>query len=295
LAAQLLSVLLMTTAAALMWVCFAPELPAAAAFAAVATCACNPLTVSVSGTVLSDVPYLVMTLLVFLAARAAWREDGAAAPLGLGLLSGAAFLIRPTGAALVLALLAALAWERRWRQAAFCATGAAVVGLSWLARNLVVSGLPLPYFAQLAAPWGSGSPGGGLAQRLIRNASYYAPELFWRTLFRWPAGPAWALLRWATILGGLAAVAAGLREWGTKGWRKLLTLYLLAYAVLHLQLHLQSGRYILTALPTGVTAGARAGAARVASRARAAVRRGRVGMGRAPGGTGRVPDGAPQV
>ncbi|MBI5240478.1 MAG: glycosyltransferase family 39 protein [Elusimicrobia bacterium] len=245
LSAQLLSVSLTVAGAALMWACFVPELPAAAAFAAVAVCACNPLTVSVSGTVLSDVPYLVMTLLVFLAARAAWRDGPGLAWLGLGLLGGAAFLVRPTGAALVLALLAALAWERRWRQAACCAAGAALVAAPWLARNLMVSGVTLPYASQLAA---AGS-GGGLLERLTRNASFYGPELFWRTLFRWPAWPGLPLLKGATVLLGLAAVALGLREWGAKGWRKVLTLYLLVYAVLHLQLHLQSHRYILTALP----------------------------------------------
>jgi 4-amino-4-deoxy-L-arabinose transferase-like glycosyltransferase len=246
LAAQLLSVVLTLAGVGLMWACFAPELPVAAAFAAAAVVAFNPLTVSLSGTVLSDVPYLAMTLLGFLAARAAWKERAAPAWLGLGLLGGAAFLIRPTGAALVLALLAALAWERRWSQAACCAAGAALVSLPWLARNFVVSGMTFPYFAQLAAPWDSGSAVSDLLGRLARNLSFYGPELFWRTLFRWPG---WSLLKWATVFLSLAAVAVGLREWGSRGWRKLLPLYLLVYAALHLQLHLQSHRYIFTALP----------------------------------------------
>ena len=249
LAAQLLSVALTTAGMGLMWACFAPELPAAAAFAAVAVAACNPLTACISGTVLSDIPFLVMTLLVFLAARAVWEEGSALAWAGLGALTGAAFLIRPTGAALALALLLSLLWEKRWLRAVWCAAGAAVVAAPWLLRNLLVGGAPLAYASQLAAPWHGASAGSGLLARLARNAAFYGPELFWRTWFRWPAWPGASALKWATVLLGSAALAAGLREWGARGWRKLLTVYLLVYAALHLQLHLQSGRYIFTALP----------------------------------------------
>jgi len=249
LAAQLLSVALTTAGMGLMWACFAPELPAQTAVAVWTVAALNPLTVCISGTVLSDIPFLVVTLLVFLAARAVWEEGSDPAWAGLGVMTGAAFLIRPTGAALILALLLCLLWEKRWGRAVWCAAGAALVTLPWLARNIIVGGTPLPYASQLAAAWGSGPAVGGLPARLARNAAFYGPELFWRTLFRWPAWPGAALLKWTTVLLGLAATAVGLREWGVKGWRKLLTVYLLVYAALHLQLHLQSGRYIFTALP----------------------------------------------
>ena len=249
LAAQLLSVALTTAAVGLMWVCFVSELPAAAAFAAVAVTAFNPLTVSISAAVLSEIPFMVMTLLVFLAARSIWEKGSDRAWVGLGAVTGAAFLIRPTGAALALALVLSLSWERRWRRAAWVAAGAALVAVPWLARNVLVGGLALPYASQLVAPWSSGSAFSGLLARLARNAAFYGPELFWRTLFRWPAWPGAALLKWATVLLGLAALAAGLREWGVRGWRKLLSVYLLLYAALHLELHLQSGRFIFTALP----------------------------------------------
>ncbi|MDD5656345.1 MAG: hypothetical protein PHF00_03720 [Elusimicrobia bacterium] len=51
---------------------------------------------------------------------------------------------------------------------------------------------------------------------------------------------------------GLAASAAGLLAWGGRGWRKLLIVYFGLYAALHLQLHLQCGRYIFTLLPVVV-------------------------------------------
>jgi len=249
LAAQLLSVVMTTAAAGLMWACFAPELPAAAAFASVAVTACNPLTVGISAAVLSEIPFLVMTLLVFLAARAVWEEGSELAWAGLGAMTGAAFLIRPTGAALALALVLSLLGERRWRRAAWAAPVAALVAAPWLVRNALVGGSALPYASQLAAPWSASAAFRDVLLRLSRNAEFYGPELFWRTWFRWPAWPGVSALKWATVLLGLAALAAGLREWGARGWRKLLSVYLLAYAAIHLQLHLQSSRYLFTALP----------------------------------------------
>ena len=247
LAAQLLSAALTLAGVSLLWTCFAAELPPAAALAAAAVVGCNTLTVSLSGTVLSDLPYFAMTPLFFLAARAAWSRSGAAAWAGLGALAGAAFLIRPTGAALGLALVLCLAREKRWRAAAWAAAGAALVAGPWLLRNLLAGGAALSHAAELAAPWQGPAALGAFGARLARNAAYYGPELFWRTLFRWPAEGAAA--RWLITALGLTALAAGLRAWGLQGWRKVLSVYLLAYAALHLGLHLQSGRYVFTALP----------------------------------------------
>ncbi len=249
LAAQLLSVALTTAAVSLMWVCFAAEMSVAAAFAAVAVTAFNPLTVSISGAVLSDIPFMVMTLLVFLAARSIWEKGPDWSWGSLGAMAGAAFLIRSTGAAIVLALVISLLWERRWRRAAWAAAGAALVAVPWLARNVLVGGSILPYASQLVAPWSAASAFSGFLIRLSRNVGFYGPELFWRTWFRWPAWPGVSALKWATVSLGLAATTAGLREWGVRGWHKLLSVYFLLYAALHLQLHLQSGRYIFTALP----------------------------------------------
>jgi hypothetical protein len=233
----------------LMWACFASELPAAAASAAVAVTACNPLTASISGAVLSDIPFLVMTLSVFLAARSTWEKGAGWAWIGLGAMTGAAFLIRPTGAALALALLLSLLGERRWRRAACAAAGAGLVAAPWLARNLLVGGRALSHATELVAPWRASSAYNDFLIRLARNARFYGPELFWRTWFRWPAWPGMAVLKWATVLLGWSALAVGLRQWGLRGWRKLLSVYLLVYAALHLELHLQSGRYLFTALP----------------------------------------------
>lgn len=247
-AAQLLSVLLTLSGLALMWVLLSSELPAAVALSAVCVAGFNPLTASVSGAVLADLPYFALTPLVFLAAAAAWPRRQPWVWAGLGALCGVCFLVRPTGAAFVLALLLCLLAERRWSAVFWAAAGAAAAAGPWLLRNWLLSGLPLSHGAELAAPWRDNLRA-GLTARLARNAVYYGPELFWRTLFRWPA---WSRLETATVFLGLAALAAGLRAWGLRGWRKLLTVYAVLYAALHLQLHLQSGRYVFTFLPVAV-------------------------------------------
>ncbi|MDD5656346.1 MAG: glycosyltransferase family 39 protein [Elusimicrobia bacterium] len=151
-AAQLLSVLLSVGGLALTWLCFSAELPAGVAWAAVAAAGFNPLTASVSGAVLSDLPYFALTPLVFLAARAAWDGRRPAVWAGLGALCGAAFLVRPTGAAFALALVLCLLWERRWRDAFWAAAGAAAVAAPWLLRNWLAGGPPLSHGSELAAP-----------------------------------------------------------------------------------------------------------------------------------------------
>jgi hypothetical protein len=118
-----------------------------------------------------------------------------------------------------------------------------------LVRNVLVGGAASSHASELVAPWRASSAFGDFLIRLARNFRFYGPELFWRTWFRWPSGPGLPVLKWAMVLLGLTALVAGLREWGVRGWRKLLSIYLLVYAALHLELHLQSGRYLFTALP----------------------------------------------
>ncbi|HAM36253.1 MAG TPA: hypothetical protein DEB40_09580 [Elusimicrobia bacterium] len=249
LAAQLLSVALTILGLVLFWLCFSVELPAAAAAACVLAAGFNPLSASVSGTVLSDIPFFTATIGAFLAARAAWPSQRPRTWAGVGAFMGAAFLIRPTGAALALALFLSLAAERRWKEAAWSAAGCALVAAPWLARNALISGVALSHGAELAAPFKAGTALSDLAGRIWRNAGYYGSELFWRTLYRWPQFPGLGLLKGFTSVLCVVALAAGLRAWGWRGWRKFFFVYFVIYAGLHLELHLCSGRYIFTALP----------------------------------------------
>jgi hypothetical protein len=249
LSAQLLSVGLSVASVGLMWRLLAAELEPAVAFAAVAVTGFNTLTVSMSGTVLSDIPFFLMTLLVFIAARSTWGRQSPASWAGLGALAGCAFLVRPTGAVFGLALVLCLLGERRWVAAAWAAAGAAAVPAPWLWRNYLVSGRLLSHASELAAPWGTGGALRALWERLARNVPYYGTELFWRAWFRWPLWSGGRVLERLTVTAGLIATGMGLRAWGLKGWRKFLTVYGLLYVALHLELHLQSDRYILTFFP----------------------------------------------
>src|SRR5206468_9025810 len=107
--------------------CFVPVALALcpdAPLAAVALAALTPLTVSMSGTVLSDVPMLAGVMAALAWARAIWDSRDMRRWLPLALLVGFCALLRPTGAALALAFTLALALELRAREALlfyFCA------------------------------------------------------------------------------------------------------------------------------------------------------------------------------
>lgn len=248
LAAQLFSVALTLGFVGLSWALLAAELPAAAAVAAAAMVAFNPLTASLSGTVLSDLPLAALMALLLVAARSRWASREARHWLLLGLLAGFGALIRTTGAALPLALCAALLLERRWRDAAVAgAASLSLPGAFWL-RNRLLSGSPELRLLELFAPY-RGEGAGSMLETVLRNAWYYARELFVRAWFRWPDGPVTGALELLTVAAAALLCGWGLRRWGGKGWRKLLPLLLLVWVAGHLAWQKQSGRYLLPVLP----------------------------------------------
>jgi hypothetical protein len=241
LAAQLLSVALTMACVWLLRLCFAAELPAIVVSAAAAAAALNPLTVSISGVVLSDIPLLAVTLLVLLAARRRWSEKTSWFWARLGALAGYACLVRTSGAALLAALVLCLLLEKRWRAALAAGfSGGAIFG-AYLLRNQLVMGRSEARLVKVLAGWKD--------LRLWDNASFYLHEIFGRALFRWPAGPGQSSLNGLTLILCLTALAAGLRAWGLKGWRKLVPAYLLGYAGVHLLWPQQGGRYMVSILP----------------------------------------------
>lgn len=212
------------------------------AMAAAAVAALNPLAVGTSGTILSEVAYVPVSLAALLLAAKVWSKNDPRVWAGLGALAGYLGLIRLSGASLLVALVAGLGWERRWRSAAACGGAGSVVLGSWLFRNFLIGGRSETRVGEMLETFGSYSV-------MLDRIPYYLKEAFGRALFRWPAFQGTEYLTAATALAGLAAVGMGLRRWGWSGGRKVLPLYLAVYGLVHLAWPYHSARYLHPVLP----------------------------------------------
>ena len=246
-AAQAFSAALLLAA---LWLCRArlwDELPAAPLAAAVLVAGLNPLAVSMSGTVLSDVPFLFLSVLSLCLARGAWDKERLSSWAAPALAAGLAALVRPSGAALIVALVLALTLERRFGLAAFCGLLAGLAPAAFLLRNLHYTGRSLMYFVEFASPYRGGGGLGALWSILSANLAYYPRFLFVTTLFRWPFQA--AVLDAATIGLCLGLVAIGVRDEGGLGWRKFGRIFLAIFVLAHLLWSKQAGRYLLPVAP----------------------------------------------
>lgn len=210
-------------------------------FAAAALVGLSPLTVSLSGTVLSDPAYLLTSMLVFrLRQRMLPSRDLRHWAL-LAALAASVFYLRPVGAALPAALVLALVLERRPREAAACAVASAAVILPWLLRE----GFRLSYAEEFLAQYVSAGSVSAASSILV-NGAYYARELFARAFFRWPGAAPGGTFETAATAAGLIVAAYGVR-------RSRPGAFTLAYCALYCAAHLlwakPSGRYLLGMLP----------------------------------------------
>ena len=144
-----------------------PDAPLAAA----ALAALTPLTVSMSGTVLSDVPMLAGVMAALAWARRIWDSKDMRRWLPLALLVGFCALLRPTGAALALAFTLALAFELRAREALLFYFCACLFAVPFLFRNFVLTGHGLTYFLELSRPYEGASRWAVLRMNLFSNAA----------------------------------------------------------------------------------------------------------------------------
>lgn len=247
-ALQLLSVAMTMAALGLQRRVFSEELKdKKTAFLLLALSAVNPLTVSLSGTVLSDVPLLLACALVWHLSRRFWTKGDLRTWIVISLLAGYAALIRPQGAALALALSAALAWERRWKLAALPAAALVLFAGPFLLRNFLLTGRGLMYFSELSAPY-ERAGAGELPATVLSNAWFYLRAIFVTNLFRWPrflGGGLDAL----TVLGGLGAVVWALKNERRSGFWRFAGLFLGIYLAGHLAWSKQAERYILPVMP----------------------------------------------
>lgn len=245
--AQILSVLLgLASAAAAAWA-FAEDLDENGRLLLAALCLFNPLALSLSGAVLADVPFTLAVLLTLGAARRAWPRAELGVWAALGLAAGASALIRPTGLALMIALPAALAWERRGRAAAAAAASALLVLLPWLLRNFAVRGHPLLYGAELTAPLAAAPL--DAVRTGLSHIGFYLCEMYARTLLRWPIGAPSAAVAAAAALAGLSGGLLGLRRTGLSGGRRPALICAVVLSATLLVWGKRSTRYLLPLIP----------------------------------------------
>lgn len=235
--------MLLSAAAAAWW--FEDDLDEEGRLMLAAVCLLNPLALSLSGAVLADAPFTLAMLTLLAAAKRLWSRTDASVWFALGAGAGASFLLRPVGLALPAALVGALAWEGRRREAALVVGGALCCVVPWLTRNLFAGGHALLYFRELAAPWESG----GTSGRPMANAAYYLNELYARTLLRWPPASGAFVAGCLASAAGLALAVRGLARGGLADGRRAAALAVALLAGVLLVWEKRSGRYLLPLIP----------------------------------------------
>ncbi len=209
--------------------------------------AVNPLTVSMSGTILSDVPFLFFPLLVFVLVQRHWNSDRLVNWATISTASFFCVCLRPDGLAVPLSLLLALYWEHRWKPLKIVTAFAALyLGASFL-TPLFEQGVR--YWQEAHSFYGADTPLYSRGSILLSNAKYYLVETFYRNLLRWPVV---SVDHWIVLLSSMGAFAVGmmgLKKIKFVAWQKFVGLYLLIYAGVHLLWGNQGGRYIFPVFP----------------------------------------------
>jgi len=221
----------------LVWLYFRRRAPPAAAAAAVGAFALNPLILTRSGVVMSEVPALAAALGLLLLldlGLPAWAA---------GLWAGAAWLIRPAAAALFPAVLGLYLCRRRFRDAAIFLAAGALPVLAW--RGWIGSaGAGLTEFEELAlnSPRGL-SPLLSMAGSNIRQALF----LWGQSSLPWPSVSAAPCL----ILGSILALAAGAGLWrqASREGYDTAAVFLAAGALMHAFWPWWYERYLAAFLP----------------------------------------------
>jgi len=212
-------------------------------------CAFNPLTVSLSGTVLSDVPFLLFTLVSLLYLSRIWDTKKVKPWILYALLTSLCFYIRPVGALLTVGTGIALLLEKRWKTASLVLLIPMAGNSLFLIRNNMVQGTGLIYLNEYFSHFGGESPSAPYGSWALQNAGYYLTHTFVHNLYRWPGFLKSSVSQYATIIicGGLSVYGLWLE--GFKKWKKSLLIFLVLYSVLHLFWVKQSGRYLLPVYP----------------------------------------------
>ncbi len=231
---KLLSVLFTTASVLFLFLLTRKRLGDEVGLAVAAAFAFNPVLLYYSHWVLSEAPFVLLTLIGLWAAERftdSWRWLAGAAAAAL-----LAYLTRSAGLPLVAALLIALGWRKLWRQLAVVGgTAVLVLGGWWLWGKLAAAGADKAYASEflLLDPYtpeaGYVGPG-ALVARVINNIRLYLIDVTPESLAGVaPAGGVNPLALAAALLLVALALVAWVRE-----IRKVqvLELFVAAYAAL---------------------------------------------------------------
>ncbi|MFH2203753.1 MAG: hypothetical protein ABIJ96_11600 [Elusimicrobiota bacterium] len=238
---QLWSWLWLVLCSALFWMWLRRRLSAPGAAAGAALFALNPLVLSRSGVVMSEMPFLavLMALLLLLESRRGLR--GWQSGCGLGF----AWLIRPGALALFPAVWGWYLYRRRYRDAALSAAAALGTILLWQLWA-ALAGQNMAEVGELAMTL-PGQGAFGLVGTAIWNASH-ALTLWGRTMLPWAAPSAsTAALCVGVVLALLCA--AGARVLYVERRYETAMVYLACGVAMHLLWPWWYERYLVTLLP----------------------------------------------
>lgn len=253
---QIFSMLMTWAAMLIMNRLWEGEVSPAVRFGALILAGISPLTTTLSGAVMAEIPYFLLLAGLLWAASSSWERDGLKFWVCLGGVAGYGVLLRPNGIALPLSLAFALAFEKRWRPAAVCIlTGLAPIGLFML-RNRLLTGVGSSYALELAGPFAR-SPLQGVETlgRLIGdNTFFYCVELFAKDFFVWPDVWGRPILMLAASGLGIAAVLTGAWRLRGSGWRRFYWLHAAVYTGCILIYYKQTDRYLFPLLMVFSTA-----------------------------------------
>jgi hypothetical protein len=201
------------------------------ALVALAALAFNPALVARAGTVASEMPYALWSVLALLALLGPPTTRSAVLAVAFALLAA---LTRTAGATLVAALALALLLQRRYRSVLWTGVAAAPTLGAWLLWTLIAPGkfVGVSYVAD-ALTTVQRHQGAGLvatlARRLVANGTGYAVSVI-NTILPYPNIPGTRIDNWVWLLLASAGLAGGM----VAAWRRWqpVVLYLLLYAAL---------------------------------------------------------------
>jgi hypothetical protein len=211
--------------------------------------ALNPLMLSLSAAVLSDVPYLAATLLFFLGLHRWQKTMNLKRMVALSSAAVAAYYFRPMGFLLSVGLVVFLFYSRRHRLALGSIAFTFVAIFAFLLRNYLIRGYWLSYGDQFLSPFQAAFSIQDHLAWFFNNEWAYAQELYGRTFLRWPFSSSPDLWIVIATVGGLAVSLVGFLDEKKSIYGAVLKGYVLAYLGVIGLWRVYSGRYLLPMLP----------------------------------------------